>query len=107
MILPTRRTARPSAVARRIRPATICVGDGRISCTQFSISRSESNSKISCVPVPTSTQRICILCFGTILYHLQDPHGGPHRARADRWLASLPYGGQEFAVLKLNRARTG
>src|SRR5579883_1229435 len=41
-----------------MRSATITVGEGITSLKLFSIVRPLSNSKISCVPVPTSTAKI-------------------------------------------------
>src|SRR5215468_2969826 len=55
MIWPVSRTGWPAAVARAMRSPMITVGEGMTMRKQFSIVRSLSKSRISCVPVPTST----------------------------------------------------
>src|SRR5258708_37529663 len=58
MVTPVNRMGRPRSVARLMRSATITVGDGMTILKQFSIVLPLSKSRISCVPVPTSTARI-------------------------------------------------
>ena len=60
IVTPRSTSARRAAVACRINPAITRVGDGMTILTLFSSSCSESNSKMSWVPVPTSIARIRI-----------------------------------------------
>jgi len=57
---PVSSSGRRSAVARRMRPAAICVALGMTIFTLFSTGPLESNSRMSCVPVPISMARTFI-----------------------------------------------
>ena len=94
MMWPVSSTGAPAAVARRIRRWTITVGEGMISWKQFSMLSPLSKSRISCVPVPTSTARIrtrsltmpslvCALANPALLLHREvGQHGGDLRVLA-------------------------
>ena len=60
MITPVIKSGWRAAVARWMRPLINSVGEGITSFRQFSGPRSLSKSRMSWVPVPMSTVRICM-----------------------------------------------